>query len=46
LRLTARGRGRVATLKRRIQRHERRDAARLSATERAQLLSLLAKLTG
>jgi DNA-binding MarR family transcriptional regulator len=46
LRLTARGRGRVATLKRRIQRHERRVAARLSPTERARLLSLLAKLTG
>jgi DNA-binding MarR family transcriptional regulator len=46
LRLTAKGRAQVAALKRRIQRHERRVAARLSATQRAQLLSLLAKLTG
>jgi DNA-binding MarR family transcriptional regulator len=44
--LTARGRSLVVELKWRIQRHEGRVAARLSATEREQLLSLLAKLTG
>ena len=44
--LTAEGRSTVARLKRRIQAHERRVAARLSAEERAQLLELLAKLTG
>lgn len=44
--LTAEGRSTVARLKRRIQAHERRVAARLSAEERAQLLALLAKLTG
>jgi DNA-binding MarR family transcriptional regulator len=44
--LTAKGRSLVAGLKRRIQRHERRVAARLSPAEREQLLSLLAKLTG
>jgi hypothetical protein len=36
----------VARLKRRIQAHERRVAARLSAQERVQLLALLAKLSG
>ena len=46
LRLTAEGRALAGKLKRRIQRHERRVAERLSATEREQLLSLLAKLTG
>jgi DNA-binding MarR family transcriptional regulator len=44
--LTVRGRSLVVDLKRRIQRHERRVAARLSPAEREQLLSLLAKLTG
>jgi DNA-binding MarR family transcriptional regulator len=44
--LTAEGRTTVARLKRRIQAHERRVAARLSAEERAQLLALLEKLTG
>lgn len=44
--LTAEGRATVARLKRRIQAHERRVAARLSAQERAQLLALLAKLSG
>ena len=44
--LTAEGRSTVARLKRRIQAHERRVAARLSAEERAQLLALLEKLTG
>ena len=44
--LTAEGRAMVARLKRRIQAHERRVAARLSAQERAQLLALLAKLSG
>ena len=44
--LTAEGRALVARLKRRIQAHERRVAARLSAQERAQLLSLLEKLSG
>jgi DNA-binding MarR family transcriptional regulator len=44
--LTAKGRALVVELKRRIQRHERRVASRLSRAERAQLLSLLAKLTG
>jgi hypothetical protein len=33
-------------LKRRIRAHERRVAARLTAQERAQLLTLLAKLAG
>jgi hypothetical protein len=36
----------VAKLKRRIVLHERRVAARLTAEEREQLLTLLAKLTG
>ncbi|HVL34124.1 MAG TPA: MarR family winged helix-turn-helix transcriptional regulator [Burkholderiales bacterium] len=44
--LTAVGARAVATLKRRIQRHERRVAARLSEGERAQLVGLLEKLTG
>jgi DNA-binding MarR family transcriptional regulator len=44
--LTAEGRGLVSRLKHRIQQHERRVAARLSAEEREQLLALLAKLTG
>jgi DNA-binding MarR family transcriptional regulator len=44
--LTPEGRAMVARLKRRIQAHERRVAARLSAQERAQLLALLAKLSG
>jgi hypothetical protein len=35
----------VARLKRRIQQHERRVAARLSVQERAQLLALLQKLS-
>ena len=43
--LTAEGRARVGGLKRRIQRHERRVAARLSAAERGQLIGLLEKLT-
>lgn len=36
----------VASLKQRIRAHERRVAARLTATERAQLLTLLEKLAG
>ena len=44
--LTPEGRAMVARLKRRIQAHERRVAARLSPQERAQLLALLAKLSG
>jgi len=43
--LTDPGRELVARLKRRIQLHERRVAARLSAEERAQLLALLEKLS-
>ena len=43
--LTPLGRSLVSRLKRRIQLHERRVAARLSAEEREQLLALLAKLT-
>lgn len=42
--LTRRGRGVLASMKRRIQAHERRVAARLTAAERAQLLRLLEKL--
>jgi DNA-binding MarR family transcriptional regulator len=42
--LTEEGRAQVARLKRRIQAHERRVAARLTAQERAQLLALLEKL--
>lgn len=44
--LTAAGRTLVSRLKRRIQVHERRVAARLSPAERAQLIALLEKLTG
>ena len=44
--LTRRGRGVLAAMKRRIQAHERRVASRLTAAERAQLLSLLEKLGG
>jgi DNA-binding MarR family transcriptional regulator len=44
--LTPVGRERVAKLKRRIQEHERRVAARLTAAEREQLIGLLEKLTG
>jgi DNA-binding MarR family transcriptional regulator len=43
--LTEAGRILVARLKRRIQQHERRVAARLSVQERAQLLALLQKLS-
>jgi DNA-binding MarR family transcriptional regulator len=43
--LTDPGRDLVTRLKRRIQLHERRVAARLSAQERAQLLALLEKLS-
>jgi DNA-binding MarR family transcriptional regulator len=43
--LTRAGRTLVARLKRRIEVHERRVAARLSAGERAQLLALLEKLS-
>ena len=43
--LTDEGRALVARLKRRIQLHERRVAARLSPQERAQLLALLEKLS-
>jgi DNA-binding MarR family transcriptional regulator len=44
--LTGVGRSFVARLKRRIEAHERRVAAHLSAAERAQLLALLEKLSG
>jgi DNA-binding MarR family transcriptional regulator len=44
--LTATGEDLVGKLKRRIQRHERRVAARLTAAEREQLIGLLEKLTG
>jgi DNA-binding MarR family transcriptional regulator len=44
--LTAKGRALTTKLKGRIQRHERRVAARLSSAERAQLLALLEKLSG
>lgn len=44
--LTAAGRALVARLKRRIQLHERRVAARLSRAERERLIELLEKLTG
>jgi DNA-binding MarR family transcriptional regulator len=44
--LTRAGRGMMARLKRRIEAHERRIAARLSAAERAQLILLLEKLQG
>lgn len=42
--LTATGRALASRLKRRIQIHERRVAARLSSSERAQLIALLEKL--
>jgi DNA-binding MarR family transcriptional regulator len=42
--LTGEGRALAARLRRRIERHERRFAARLSEAERAQLLFLLGKL--
>ena len=42
--LTADGRGLASRLRRRIERHERRFAARLTEAERAQLLLLLGKL--
>lgn len=44
--LTRAGRALVARLKRGIEVHERRVAARLTAAERRQLLSLLEKLAG
>lgn len=44
--LTAEGRSLVGVLKRRILQHERRVAAKLTAAERRQLLTLLAKLSG
>jgi DNA-binding MarR family transcriptional regulator len=44
--LTETGRKSVARLKRRIELHERRVAARLEPHERAQLIALLEKLTG
>ena len=44
--LTKGGRTLVAGLKQRIRLHERRVAARLDPSERAQLLELLAKLAG
>jgi DNA-binding MarR family transcriptional regulator len=43
--LTRRGRGVVAAMKRRIQAHERRVAAKLTVEERGQLLALLEKLS-
>jgi DNA-binding MarR family transcriptional regulator len=43
--LTRAGRALVERLKRRIELHERRIATRLSAAERAQLISLLEKLS-
>jgi len=44
--LTQAGRVLVARLKRRIEQHESRVAARLTAAERTQLLTLLEKLAG
>jgi len=44
--LTPEGRALVARLKRRIQVHERRVAARLSPAEREQLIGLLEKVAG
>jgi len=44
--LTRGGRALVGDLKRRIRAHERRVAARLTASERTQLLALLEKLAG
>jgi DNA-binding MarR family transcriptional regulator len=43
--LTRRGRSVVAGIKRRVQAHERRIAAKLTAAERSQLLALLEKLS-
>jgi DNA-binding MarR family transcriptional regulator len=43
--LTRRGRSAVAGIKRRVQAHERRIAAKLTAAERGQLLALLEKLS-
>jgi DNA-binding MarR family transcriptional regulator len=43
--LTRRGKVALASMKRRIQAHERRVAARLTPAERTQLLELLEKLT-
>jgi DNA-binding MarR family transcriptional regulator len=43
--LTRGGRGLLARLKRRIELHERRIAARLTESERAQLIELLEKLS-
>lgn len=43
--LTRRGRAAVAAMKRRIQAHERRIAAKLTAAERMQLLALLEKIS-
>ena len=43
--LTRSGRGTLARLKNRIEAHERRFAAHLSAAERAQLVALLEKLS-
>ena len=43
--LTRRGRRVVAGIKRRVQAHERRIAAKLTAAERSQLLALLEKLS-
>jgi DNA-binding MarR family transcriptional regulator len=44
--LTASGRAFVSRMRRRIEAHERRVAAHLTAAERAQLLALLEKLSG
>src|SRR2546423_5052531 len=44
--LTPGGRGLIGRGKRRIQQHERRVGARLTATEREQLIGLLEKLAG
>jgi DNA-binding MarR family transcriptional regulator len=44
--LTRSGRALLGRVKRRIAQHEKRVAARLSAVERAQLVSLLEKLAG
>ena len=44
--LTAEGRSLVVKLKRRIQQHERRVAARLTPAEKEQLIGLLEKLAG
>jgi DNA-binding MarR family transcriptional regulator len=44
--LTPAGRALMGGLKRRIQQHERRIAARLTSTEKEQLIALLEKLAG